>query len=76
MLGIKLAQRIGQYLGRQGLLECDAENSYLAGIEGRHPSLTPNRNVRFQRVNFVLAQYLPLATVGRDLPVRKSKSSR
>jgi hypothetical protein len=27
-----LAQRIGRYLQRQGLLERDAENSYLAGI--------------------------------------------
>jgi hypothetical protein len=26
-----LAQRIGRYLERQGLLERDAENSYLAG---------------------------------------------
>jgi hypothetical protein len=28
-----LARRIGRYLERQGLLERDAENSYLAGDE-------------------------------------------
>ena len=28
-----IARRVGRFLERQGLLERDAENSYLAGIE-------------------------------------------
>jgi len=49
-LAYTIAQRVGRFLERQGLLEQDAENSYLAGdvVSEKRLSFTPNGSIRYQ----------------------------